>query len=66
MEYIKIKDKKVWFSVDNPIEYTRLNNSAGVSWIKGTKDGVSMVKADSEEFTNLESYFEEWQARQEN
>lgn len=66
MEFIKIKDKKVWFSVDNPIDYTRLNNSAGVSWIKGTKDGVSMVKADSEEFTDLESYFEEWQARQEN
>ena len=66
MEYIKIKDKKVWFSVDNPIDYTRLNNSAGVSWIKGTKEGVSMVKADSDEFTDLESYFEEWQARQEN
>ena len=66
MEFIKIKDKKVWFSVDNPIDYTRLNNSAGVSWIKGTKDGVSMVKADSEEFADLESYFEEWQARQEN
>ena len=66
MEFIKIKDKKVWFSVDNPIDYTRLNNSAGVSWIKGTKEGVSMVKADSDEFTDLESYFEEWQARQEN
>lgn len=66
MEFIKIKDKNVWFSVNESNDYTRLQNTEGVKWIKGTINGVSIVKPDVNEYSELESYFEEWQTTQEN